>query len=196
VVVTPGLSYDFATGSFRYDDNLVNPNSPAENSSRDTMAHDLKAGVGVTWRGDGLLVQASAAVGVQVLQQTDSIDVGADVFQQTGRTTIDLRAPELAIGAEYELLPVLVIRAGIRSSVIGGRSISTVTQGIGAQGNPTDFAVSQVMQSVPVAVAVDATAGLGLKVKRFRMDAIIGGSFLGEETPGLLSRVDMSFSFD
>ena len=196
VVVTPGLSYDFATGAFRFDDNLISPDSPAENSSRDTMAHDLKAGVGVAWRGDGLLVQGSAAVGVQLLQQTDRLEVGDDEFQQTSTMTLDLRAPELAIGAEYELLPVLVIRAGIRSSVIGGRTIGTVTQGLGPQGNPTDFAVSQTMQSVPVAVAVAATGGLGLKVKRFRMDAIIGGSFLGEQTPSLLSRIDMSFSFD
>ena len=196
LVVTPGLSYDFATGSFRFDDNMVSPDSRAEHATRETMAHDLMGGVGLTWRGDGLLVQGSVGVGLQVLQKIDSVEVADDEFQQTGTMTIDLRAPEVAIGAEYELLPVLVVRAGLRSSVIGGRSSNSVTQGVGEQGSPTDFAVSQSMQAAPVAVAVDATAGLGLVVKRFRMDAIVGGAFLGEGTPNLLSRVDMSFSFD
>jgi len=196
LVVTPGVRYDFATGAFRYDDNLVSPNSAAETASRDATAHDIKAGLGLTWRGDGLLIQGSAAFGLRVLQQTDSLEAGDDEFLTTSTVTYDLAAPELSIGAEYELLPVLVVRAGLRSSVVGGRSSSEVTEAIGSQESPTEFAVTQTMQSSPVAVAVDATAGLGLKVKRFRLDAIIGGAFLGEETPNLLSRVDMSFSFD
>ena len=196
LVVSPGVSYDFATGAFRFDDNLVTPNSADEHASRAAMAHDLKAGLGLSWRGDGLLVQGSEAFGMRVLQQTDIREAGEDEFLTTATVTYDLAAPELSIGAEYELLPVLVVRAGLRSSVVGGRSSSEVTQAIGSQDSPTEFAVTQTMASAPVAVAVDATAGLGLKVKRFRLDAIIGGAFLGEETPNLLSRVDMSFSFD
>ena len=196
LVVSPGLTYDVAFGSFRYDDNLISPDSAAERSARATTAHDLRAGVGLAWRGDGLLVQGSAAAVVRLLQTVDAIDVGDGQFHQTRTNAWQVSLPEIAIGAEYEILPWLLVRGGLRSSVVGGRNITSQNQGIGPADSSVDFAASQNLQSSPVSVAVDATAGLGLRVKRFSLDAIIGGIFVGEGPPNLLSRVDMSFSFD
>lgn len=196
LVVSPALTYDAAFGSFRYDDNLISPDSRAERSARDAIAHEARAGVGLAWRGDGLLVQGSASVLMRLLQTVDVIDVGDDQFQQTTTRNWDLSLPELSIGAEYELLPWLLVRGGLRSSVVGGRNIVSQNQGTGAADSPVDFAASQDIQSSPVSVAVDASGGIGLRIKRFALDAIIGGIFVGEGPPNLLSRVDMSFSFD
>ena len=62
VVVTPGLRYDISSGSYRFDDNLVSPDSVAEKATRDSMAHHLRLGSGLAWRGGGLLVQGTASL--------------------------------------------------------------------------------------------------------------------------------------
>jgi hypothetical protein len=196
LVVSPGLTYDIAFGTFRYDDNLISPNSRAERSARDTVAHDLRAGVGLAWRGDGLLVQGSISAVMRLLQTVDAVDVGDGQFQQTTTKVWDVSLPELALGAEYEVLPWLLVRGGMRSSVVGGLNITSENRGVGPAESPVDFAASQDIQSAPVSVAVDATGGVGLRIKRFSLDAIVGGIFVGDGPPNLLSRVDISFSFD
>ncbi|MBJ95024.1 MAG: hypothetical protein CMP23_11210 [Rickettsiales bacterium] len=197
LLVSPAFSYDLALGDFRFEDNLVVPSSRAENSERQVRAHDARLGVGVSYRRQGLLVQGSLAARLALTEFTDLIDLGLGDYQRNARQAWDLRLPELSLGAEYELLPWLLIRAGMRSSVVGGISLSSLNQGVGAPDASVDFSASQELSAAPAEVHMDASFGLGFRHKGFALDAILGGLFLGEGVaPQLLSRVDMSFSFD
>lgn len=196
LVVTPGFRYDVALGAYRFDDNLVSPDSSAEQAGRDVTAHDLRAGVGLAWRGEGLLVQGTASLVVRNLNQVDSTDAGQDGLNITTTDTLDLMAPEISIGAEYEVLPILLLRAGVRSAVVGGRSFGTVTSGVGELESPAEFRVQQQIATLDPTVTLTATGGMGLRVKRFQLDAIVGGIFLGQGGADFLTRVDLGFSFD
>ena len=50
----------------------------------------------------------------------------------------------------------------------------------------------------PVAATLSATGGIGLHVKRFQADLIVGSLFVGSTTgtPNLFTRVDLAFDFD
>jgi len=194
-VVSPGLEYDHAFGVFRFDDNLVAPDSNAENAQRNVSAHDARLGVGVAWRRDGLLVDGTASLVVRNLRTIDTLDIDGGDIQLTN-DSVDLAIPELSIGAEYSILPVLIVRAGVRSTVVGGRTFGTSREAEGDLDDPFENSVVQTIEPSDVAVHFAATGGLGLHVKRFRADAIVGGLFLGGGVnPGFFTRVDLSFDF-
>lgn len=198
VVVTPGFRYDGAGGAFRFDDNRVNPDSPAERAERNAEAHDAEVGVAVAWRGEGLLVQGSAALGVQSVGVTDVLFDNDDNVEELGDQIVSLMAPELSVGAEYRVLPALIVRAGLRSTVLGGRTIQTLREGSGVVDAVTDDAVDQRIATLDAQVTLAATGGLGLEVKRFHADVILGGLFIptGTTTTNFFSRIDLGFSFD
>jgi hypothetical protein len=195
--VTPGLRYDMASGAFRFDDNMANPDSPDEDALRDALAHDAQIGVGVAWRNDGLLVQGTAALGFRRLTVTDTVDAGDDGVEVFVDDDVDLALPELSIGAEYRVLQPLLVRAGIRSTVAGGRQLTTHSEAVGADAPEADkYLVDQEISPTPVAVGFEANGGIGIETRHFRFDAILGGVFLGTGTPEFLSRFDLAFLFD
>jgi hypothetical protein len=200
-VVSPGIEYDHAFGVFRFDDNLVAPDSEEENAQRNVTANDGKVGVGVAWRGDGLLINGTVALGVRNLQTIDTLEVDEGIEQATSNT-VDLAIPQFSIGAEYRVLPVLLVRAGIRSTVVGGRTIASARGAVGAADDPFETDVVQTMATAPVHANFAATGGLGLEVKRFRADVILGGLFLGGGNAlsgtnmSFFSRIDLGFDFN
>lgn len=198
VLVSPAFQYDFANGAFRFDDNLVNPDGPDELALREVNAHDARAGVGVAYRAEDLLVQGSAGIRVRAMDRTDDLDDGDDGVLRFTDETIDLATPELSIGAEYRVHPVVLIRAGIRSTVVGGRSLRTVKSAEGDPESPFEYDVVQTIDVTPVGATLSASGGLGLHVKRFRGDVIIGSMFVGNGTlgPSLFTRIDLAFDFD
>lgn len=200
-VVTPGIEYDHAFGAFRFDDNMVDPDSDSEKAQRDVVANDGRAGVGVAWRRDGLLVDGTVSLRIRHLKRIDTLEIEEGIDRQTFGD-MALALPELSIGAEYRVLPVLLVRAGVRSVVVGGRTIDTDWIEIGDEDTPFPAGVTQTTRTSPVAMNVAATGGLGLEVGRFRADAIIGGLFLGGGSLSsgngfsFFSRIDLGFSFD
>ena len=198
VLVTPGFRYDGAGGVWRFDDNRINPDSPAELAERVAEAHDAEAGVGVAWRGDGLLVQGTATLGVQSIAVVDSLFDNDDNVEEFGDQLVSITAPELSVGAEYRVLPALLVRAGVRSTVLGGRTIQTLREGSGTGDSITDDAVDQRIATLDPQVTLAATGGLGLQVKRFHADVLLGGLFFptGDGTTNFFSRIDLGFSFD
>ena len=196
VVVTPGLQYDVAFGSFRFDDNLVNPDSDAEEAARVATGHHLRVGVGVAGRADDLLVVGTASLVTSILSVKDTLPADDLTIDQFTTETVDLAIPELSIGAEYRVLPVLLVRAGVRSTVGGGRQILTSKSFTGPEEELFQLDVNQAIVPQSLAVAFEATGGLGLHVRRFALDATFGGLFLGQAGSSFFSRVDLSFSFD
>lgn len=198
VVVTPALSYDVAMGSFRFDDNLVNPDSDAEQAQRAATAHDLRVGVGVAGRADDLLVVGTASVVAKILSVKDTLidDDTLGTIDQFTNEAVDLALPELSIGAEYRVLPVLIVRAGVRSTVGGGRQILTAKSFNGPEADLFQLDVNQTIIPQDLTVAFEANGGLGLHVRRFALDATFGGLFLGQAGSSFFSRVDLSFNFD
>ncbi|MEE2829781.1 MAG: hypothetical protein VX498_11390, partial [Myxococcota bacterium] len=196
VVFTPGVEYDAAFGTFRFDDNLRSPDGGAELASRAVMAHDARAGLGIACRKDGLMVQATASVTFRDLQVVDEVEAGEDEVDRTTSDTIDLAIPEISIGAEYRVLPVLFLRAGLRSAVVGGKQVGTARLATGDDGSPYEYEVVQTVQPTDVTVTVAGTAGFGLEVRRMKLDALFGGVFLGEGSdPAFFSRIDLGFNF-
>lgn len=196
VVVTPALRYDVAFGSFRFDDNLVNPDSDAEQALRAATAHHVRLGVGVAGRADDLLVVGTASVVGSFLTVTDTLIADVGMVDEVSAETADLAIPEVSIGAEYRVLPVLLIRAGLRSTVGGGRTIMTNKTFSGAEADPFQDSVTQVIVPQALGVAFEANGGIGLHVRRFALDATLGGLFLGQAGSSFFSRIDLSFSFD
>ncbi len=196
VVVTPGLRYDVAFGTFRFDDNLVNPDSDAEKAERAVTAHHARLGVGIAGRADDLLVVGSASLVTTVLSTKDTTIASDTDIDQSVAQTVDFALPELSIGAEYRVLPVLLIRAGIRSTVGAGRTITTNSTFTGPEDDLFKSDVSQVIVPQAVGVAFEANGGIGLHVRRFKLDATLGGLFLGQAGTSFFSRIDLSFSFD
>ena len=201
-VVSPGVEYDHAFGVFRFDDNLVaDPDSDDEKAQRNVTANDAKVGLGVAWRGDGLLVNGTVALGVRNLQTIDTLSVDEGIEQYTNNS-VDLAMPQFSIGAEYYVLPVLLVRAGIRSTVVGGRTIDSARSAVGESDDPFETDVVQTMSTAPVHANFAATGGLGLEVKRFRADVIFGGLFLGGgdvlsgSNMSFFSRIDLGFDFN
>ncbi len=195
-VVSPGVQFDHALGVFRFDDNLVSPNSDAEKAQRNASANHAKLGLGLAWRGGDLLVNGTAALAVRNLQVIDTLeeDVG---IEQTTSNHVTMALPEISIGAEYRALPWLLVRAGIRSSVVGGREI---THQLSAEGDPDDPFETEIVQTIAtsdVAVDVAASTGVGIEFKRFRGDIIVGGLFLPGVTEfNFFSRADLTFHWD
>jgi hypothetical protein len=198
VLVTPGLQYDIANGAFRYDDNLVAPDGPDELALRDVLAHDARAGLGIAYRAPDLLVQGSIGLRVRALSRTDTLDNDPDGIERFTDDSIDLAVPELSIGAEYKVHPVVVMRAGIRSTVVGGRNIRTVKAAEGNPDAPFEYDVVQSINVSPVSATLSASGGIGLHVKRFQADLIVGSLFVGSSTgtPSLFTRLDVGFDFD
>lgn len=197
LVVSPGFAYDVAQGSFRFDDNLLVPDGGAELALRETTAHEARAGVGLAHRKDGLLVQGSASLVVRAFTTMDEVEAGEDEVDQVTTDTVDLAAPELTIGAEYRVLPVLKLRAGLRSAIVGGKTIGTTRLATGDAGSPYEYQVEQSIQPTDVTVTVAGTAGIGLEVRRMKLDALLGGVFLGEGSdPVFFSRIDLAFDFN
>jgi hypothetical protein len=200
-VLSPGVEYDYAQGVFRFDDNMVAPDSDAENALRNAHGHDFRGGLGVAWRGDDLLVSGTASIVVRNITRIDSLEVDEGIEQEKLSTTT-LSIPELSIGAEYRVHPVLFVRAGIRSSVVGGRTIGSALNAVGDADDPYETGIVQNVGTNPVHLDFAATGGLGLHVKRFRADAIVGGLFLGGgnvmsgQDFGFFSRIDLGFDFD
>ena len=198
ISVTPGFQYDFANGAFRFDDNLVNPDGPDELALRDVTAHDGRAGVGLTYRTDDLLVRGAVALRVRALSRTDDLDAGDDGIERFTFEGIDLAVPEISLGAEYRVHPVVILRAGIRSTVVGGRTITTTKAAEGNPDAPFEYDVVQRIDVAPVAATLSASGGIGLHIKRFQADLIVGSLFVGSATgtPDLFSRIDLAFDFD
>ena len=196
VVVSPGFTYDGAVGAYRFDDNLVNPDSDAEEATRVASAHAARLGVGVAGRIDDLRVLASASLTANILNVRDTVNGEPGEVEEATSDLVDLAIPELSIGAEYHVLPALLIRAGVRSTVGAGRTILTQKTFEGDAEDLFQLDVRQVVQPRPVATAFEATGGLGLRVRRFSLDATLGGLFLGQAGTSFLSRIDLSFNFD
>jgi hypothetical protein len=196
--VTPGVQYDGAGGAFRYDDNLANPDTEAEKATRVADAHHGQVGVGVAWRGEGLLVQGTASLGMAARRVIDTLEPDPDELEESRTFVVDASLPELSIGAEYRVLPPLWIRAGIRSAVVGGRTIGSSREAEGGVDSLVDTVVVQTIEPAPAAVTLSASGGIGLEVKRFKLDALLGSLVLpeGGGAPNFFSRVDLAFSFD
>jgi len=200
LVVTPGLTYDAAFGAYRFDDNRVNPDSDAEKSLRQAHSHDLKAGIGAAFRRDDLLVQGSASLFARNTTRTDfTPEPDAQVLSQT-TSQWDVGVPQVALGAEYRVLPWLTVRGSL-SSIFGlGRSATNVDQRVGSEDvDPSEYyGLESGLFTEPLEPtgSVTAATGIGIEVKRFGFDAIIGGNFLGEPGPLLFSRFDLRFIFD
>jgi len=195
-VVSPGVQFDHAFGVFRFDDNLVAPDSDAEEAQRNASANDARLGVGVAWRGSDLLVNGTVALAVENLQVIDTV-YGSDGIEQVTTNNVSMALPEISIGAEYRALPWLLVRAGIRSSVVGGRDL---THRLAAEGDEDDPFQTEVIQTITpsdVAVDVAASTGIGIEFKKFRGDIIVGGLFLpGVTVPNLFTRADLTFHWD
>jgi len=199
IVVTPALSYDVAGGAYRYDDNLQNPDRDAEEATRNATAHDMQLGVGVAGRVDDLRVFGTAALNATILNVVDTVNGSTDgQLEQSSNMSVDLALPEFSVGAEYHVLPALVVRGGVRSTVGAGRTITTEKTSEGGVNDEllTDLEVVQRIATRPVAMGFEANGGIGLRVRRFALDATLGGLFLGQGSASFLSRIDMSFSFD
>ena len=196
VVVSPAIRYDIAGGAIRFDDNRVNPDSDAEQMIRRAFGHSVSLGVGVSGRVDELRVVGTAAVNIDVLNVFDQTNgSGSDVDQVTSDAW-DLAVPDLSIGAEYNILPALIVRGGIRSTVGAGRAITTNKTFEGPEDDAFQLDVNQTIANRPVALGFEANGGVGIRVRRFSLDATLGGLFFGQGQASFLSRVDMSFSFD
>lgn len=196
IVVSPAVRYDVAFGSFRFDDNLINPDSDAEEAIRRATGHNLQVGVGVAGRVDELRIIGTAAINATILDRFDQTNAGQGVVEQQTNQFVDVAIPEFSVGAEYNVLPALIVRAGVRSTVGAGRTINTTKN---LEGDPTNLAELEVIQNIatrPVELGFEANGGIGLRVRRFALDATLGGLFLGQGTASFLSRIDMSFSFD
>ena len=191
----PALQYDFATGAFRYDDNMVNPDSDAELSTRVAQAHDARLGLGLNFTRDELLVHGSISGGVRARTNRDELHDDEEI-QQIRVQDLDIIIPEIALAAEYRLLPALLIRAGVRGTVVGGRHFHQETQGVGAWPDPDDRVINQVVDTLDPRVTVSSTVGLAIEHKAFRLDTIVGGAFLGQSVPNLFSRIDLGFVFE
>jgi len=196
VVVSPGLRYDIAGGAFRFDDNLANPDTPAEEALRRAWGHSLQVGAGVAGRVDQLRVIGTVAVNVDALRVFDQTANNDDTVDQSVNEAFDLAIPELSIGAEYNVLPALIVRGGVRSTVGAGRTITTNKTFEGPADDAFQLDVDQFIGTRPVALGFEANGGIGLRVRRFSLDATLGGLFLGQGQMSFLSRIDMSFSFD
>jgi hypothetical protein len=200
LVVTPGLKYDVALGSFRFDDNRVSPDNDAEKALRETTSHDIKAGVGLAFRRDDLLVLGSVGLFARNTTTTDfTPEPDSDVRSVT--TSIwDIGVPQLTFGAEYRLLPWLIVRGSIKSVFGFGRRSTNYDERIGSENlDPLDYyglESTLVSESLDPGATVTAGGGIGIEVKRFGFDAIVGGIFLGEPGPLLFSRFDLRFIFD
>lgn len=195
LTVVPGLRYDFATGAFRYDDNMVNPDSDAELSQRAATAHDLRGGLGLSWTQDDLLVHGSVSVATTIRNVRDETHDDEEIAQSR-LLSVTLRAPEVALGAEYRVVPALALRGSVKGTVVGGRTYDQETLGVGGWPDPDDRFVEQNAGVLAPQVTVTATGGFGLVVKRFRLDGNLGGAFLGGTVPTLLGRIDAGFVFD
>ena len=196
IVVSPAIRYDVAFGTFRFDDNLVNPDSDAEESVRRATGHDLQVGVGVAGRVDDLRVIGTASINATILDRFDQVNAGTGVVEQQTNQFVDVAIPEFSVGAEYNVLPALIVRAGVRSTVGAGRSISTTKDLLGDPETPAELEIQQNIATRPVELGFEANGGIGLRVRRFSLDATLGGLFLGQGAASFLSRIDMSFSFD
>ena len=130
---------------------------------------------------------------LNVFDQTNGS--GSDVDQVTSDAW-DLAVPDLSIGAEYNILPALIVRGGIRSTVGAGRAITTNKTFEGPEDDAFQLDVNQTIANRPVALGFEANGGVGIRVRRFSLDATLGGLFFGQGQASFLSRVDMSFSFD
>lgn len=200
VVVTPGIKYDVALGAYRYDDNRANPDIDAEKALRQVHSHDLEAGVGVAFRRDDLLVLGSAAMFARNTTRTDfTPEPDEEVLGQT-TSTWDIGVPRFAVGAEYGLLPWLTVRGSIESVFGLGRTATNFDESIGPDSSdPSEYyglVSSLSAQPLDPSGTVTAAGGIGIAVKRFAFDAIVGGIFLGEPGPLLFSRFDLRFVFD
>ena len=198
IMVSPGIQYDVANGAFRFDDNLVNPDGPDELALRDVLAHDARVGLGLGYRAEDLLVQGSLSLRLRALTITDELDAGDDGIERFTDDSMDMALPELSIGAEYRVHPVVIVRAGLRSTVLGGRTLATVKAAQGNTDSPFEYDVVQTIAVAPVQATLSATGGLGLHIKRFQADLIVGSLFLGSSsgTPDLFTRIDVAFDFD
>ena len=200
LVVTPALKYDGAFGTFRFDDNRINPDSDAEKALREVHSHDLSAGLGVTFRRGDLLVTGSAAV---FAMNTTTVDYtpepDAEVLSLT-TSVWDVGVPQVAIGAEYRLLPWLIARGSIKSVFgFGQRAVNRDERIGGEDVDPeTYYGLESTLltSTLEPGATVTAGGGIGIEIKRFGFDAIVGGIFLGEPGPLLFSRFDLRFIFD
>ena len=196
VVVSPGFQYDVAFGAFRFDDNLVNPDSAAEDAIRRVTGHSARLGVGVAGRIDDLRVFGTGSLTLDAVNRFDQTRANNDEVEQNIDDYVAFAVPELSVGAEYRVLPVLLVRAGVKSTVGGGRTINTVRNNEGPEETPGSIDVAQTIDVLPVNVTFEANGGLGLQVRRFSLDATFGGLFLGQAGTSFISRIDLSFNFD
>lgn len=193
--VVPALQYDVAIGAIRFDDNMVNPDSDAELSQRAATGHEARAGLGLTWNHDDLLVHGSLSAAVTAVNVRDEVH-DDDEITQSRRLAVQMRLPEIALAAEYRIAPPLLLRGSVKGTVLGGRTLDQQTDGVGAWPDPDDRLVEQGMGMLDPRVTVTATGGFGLEIKRFRLDANLGGAFLGGTVPTLLGRLDAGFVFN
>lgn len=190
VVVSPAVQYDGAAGWLHFSDD--EQSGDAERTIYAPSAHHLRAGVGVVARLEDLQVIGSLSVVAEELRVRRT---NARAGYQIKDSTVDLAAPELSIGAEYRVLPVLVLRAGLRSSVVGGRTLETTTFFEEAGTELVQVEQDRTSRPRDASVAVEAHGGAALQVRRMTLDVTAGGAFLGEAGGAFFGRMDLSFSF-
>ena len=203
-VVTPGFRYDVASGAFRFDDNMESPDSLDEQALRQATAHDALAGLAVAWRADDLLVRGDVQLGLLMLEVADHLATSEDDAFESALRSWDVRLPTVSVGAEYRVLPPLLVRAGLRSTVVGGRTVFDTEEYSGPNGALLAHVDDQQLQTSDPSVTLQASGGLGLEVKRLRVDALLGALIfptsaslgLGGTSAQFFSRLDLSVSFD
>ncbi len=190
VVVSPGLQYDFAIGWFHFRDEF--DSSDSERTVHAPAAHHLRAGLGVNARLNDLRLVGTLSVVAQELRERRT--QARDGYEERD-STLDITVPDLSVGAEYRVLPALLVRAGLRTAIVGGRRVSSTTRFEEAGTELVEVRETGTATPLPATVGVEAHGGLALELRRFTLDVTAGGAFLGEPGAAFFGRMDLSFDF-
>jgi len=190
VVWTPAAQYDVAPSWYHFNDE--HEQNDAERVSHQPTAHDLRLGLGVAARLEDLRILGSASFTLQDLRVRH-------VNDREGTLVVDRREdvglPEVTLGAEYRLRPFLLVRGGLRTSLVGGRTAQSTTffdEDVEGPVELRSFGASA--PRVPI-LALEAHGGVGIEVRRMTLDATLGGLLLGADGMALIGRMDLGFHF-
>ncbi len=190
VVLSPAVQYDGAIGWYSYnDDNL---SGDAERTTWAPSAHHLRGGLGVAVRLNELRIVGTASVVAEELRVRQT---QARAGYQIRDSKVELSLPELSLGAEYRVRPALLLRAGLRSAVVGGRAVHTTTLFEEAGTELVQVNQDRVTTPKAAAIGVEAHGGVALQVRRMTLDVTAGGAFLGQAGAAYFGRMDLSFAF-
>ena len=190
LIVSPTIKYDMALGWYHYNDEFES--SDAERLNHAPTAHNLQAGVGIRAQVAEVTLIGSAGVTIEELRVKRT---HAREGTQTRERRTDVALPEVSLGAEGRILPPLVLRAGLRTALVGGRTTQSTTFFEEDVDGLVD--VRQIGASsprVPI-LSLEASGGVGLQVRRMTLDATLGGLILGQDGAALIGRLDLSFAF-